>query len=51
MGLSAVDLLLLFLLESKRRVAAEMMALGFSEERCATPGVKLEPLAPGQPSP
>ena len=32
MGLSAVDQLLVFLLEGKRRVAQEMMSLGFSEE-------------------
>jgi hypothetical protein len=31
MGLSAVDQLLLFLLEGKRRVAAQMMSVGFSE--------------------
>lgn len=32
MGLSAVDQLLVFLLDGKRRVAAEMMSVGFPED-------------------
>ena len=32
MGLSAVDQLLVFLLEGKRRIAEELTSLGFSED-------------------
>ena len=42
--MSAVDQLLVFLLDGKSRVAQEMISVGFTEDQMRVAGTKLEPL-------